>query len=97
MSWRFQKRITLLPGVRLNVGKTGTSVSFGGRGARFTVRPRGTTSTVGIPGTGLYWTETESRRRTHSAPPNTFQGFTFGQWVCLVWFLAVALLFWWGG
>lgn len=33
MGFRFQKRITLLPGVRMNPGKSGASLSVGPRGA----------------------------------------------------------------
>lgn len=37
MSVRFQRRIRLLPGVTLNIGKTGVSVTIGVRGARWTI------------------------------------------------------------
>jgi uncharacterized protein DUF4236 len=42
-----------MPGIRMNVSKSGVSTSFGTRGAWFTVGPRGTRTTLGIPGTGL--------------------------------------------
>jgi hypothetical protein len=57
MGFRFHRSVRLLPGVRLNVSKSGLSASFGRRGAWFTVGPRGTRATVGIPGTGLSYTE----------------------------------------
>ena len=57
MGIRFQKRVKILPGVTLNLGKSGGSVSFGGRGAKITVGPKGTRKTVGIPGTGISYTE----------------------------------------
>lgn len=53
MAIRFRRRIKLLPGVTMNVGKTAASVSFGVRGAHTTVGPTGTRTTAGIPGTGL--------------------------------------------
>jgi hypothetical protein len=53
---------------RLNVSKHGVSVSIGGRGAWFTVSPRGTRTTVGLPGSGLYWTSYHSRRRSALKP-----------------------------
>ena len=56
MGWNFRRRIQLLPGIRLNVGKTSASVSFGARGLRTTVGKRGITTTVGIPGSGLSYT-----------------------------------------
>jgi hypothetical protein len=53
MSWRFQRRKRLLPGVTLNLGKRGPSLSAGPRGARATVGRRGLTATVSLLGTGL--------------------------------------------
>lgn len=53
MAIRFRKSIKILPGVKLNLSKTGISVSAGVRGARVTVGKRGTHATVGLPGTGL--------------------------------------------
>jgi len=50
MGFRFQRRIKIAPGVRLNLSKSGISTSVGGRG--LTLNSRGT-ATVGIPGTGL--------------------------------------------
>lgn len=57
MSLRFRRSLRLLPGVRLNLGKRGASVSVGVRGAHVTVGRTGTRTTVGIPGTGLSYTE----------------------------------------
>ena len=59
MGFRFQRRIRIAPGVRLNLSRSGISTSVGGRG--FTLNSRGT-ATVGIPGTGL------SYRANLSAP-----------------------------
>lgn len=53
MAINFRKSIKILPGVKLNLSKTGVSVSAGVRGARVTVGKRGTHATVGLPGTGL--------------------------------------------
>ena len=53
MGWRFQKRIKLMPGVTMNMGKNGNSFSFGPRGAKVTVGKNGVRKTFGIPGTGL--------------------------------------------
>jgi len=47
---RFQKRIRILPGVRLNLSKSGASFSFGGRGLTYNSRGK---ATIGLPGTGL--------------------------------------------
>jgi hypothetical protein len=53
MSFRFQRRIKILPGLRLNVSKTGFSWTVGTRGASVTARDGKLTGNVGIPGTGL--------------------------------------------
>ena len=53
---RFFRRTQLLPGARLNLSRSGPSLSFGTRGAHLTIGPRGATRTVGIPGTGLFYT-----------------------------------------
>ena len=53
MGFRFSRRITLFPGVSLNLGKRGASVSVGPRGAKMTFGRRGVKSSVGIPGTGI--------------------------------------------
>lgn len=54
MGFRFQKRITIFPGVHLNLSKTGVSVSLGGHGVTMNAGTQGQrTVTLGIPGTGL--------------------------------------------
>lgn len=53
MGFRFQKRISLLPGVRINLSKSGASASVGPRGADVNIGPHGVTTNAGIPGTGL--------------------------------------------
>ena len=54
MGLRFRKIFSIIPGVRLNVSKSGVSTSLGGRGATVNVGTSGKrTVTVGIPGTGL--------------------------------------------
>ena len=53
MGFRFQKRISLLPGVRINLSKSGVSTSLGPRGADVNIGKGGVTANAGIPGTGL--------------------------------------------
>lgn len=50
---RFRKSIGVLPGVKLNVSKTGVSTSLGGKGASVNIGTRTRTVNLGIPGTGL--------------------------------------------
>ncbi|VTY38363.1 Uncharacterised protein [Xylophilus ampelinus] len=61
MGFSFRKRIKLLPGVRLNVSKTGLSTSIGGRGASVNIRKGRTRATVGLTGIGLSYSQ-EIRR-----------------------------------
>lgn len=70
---RFQKRIKLLPGLRLNLSKSGISASVGRPGATVNLSAKGVKGTVGLPGTGLSHTQQLSprrgRRRASEAPP----------------------------
>jgi len=54
MSFRFWRRVGIAPGWTLNLSKTGGSLSFGVRGAHFTVGSHGKRVTAGIPGTGFF-------------------------------------------
>jgi hypothetical protein len=65
--FRFRRSFRVVPGVRLNLSKTGVSTSVGRRGLWFTLGPRGTRSTVGLPGTGVSYTE-HSRRGVGVGP-----------------------------
>jgi hypothetical protein len=54
MGFRFQKRFSVLPGVKVNLSKSRVSTSIGGKGATVNVGPDGKPMvTVGIPGTGM--------------------------------------------
>ena len=66
---RFQKSVKVMPGVRLNLSKSGVSTSIGGRGATVNVGKRGVRSTVGIPGTGLSWSSQKGWSETKQSSP----------------------------
>lgn len=54
MGLRFQKRIRILPGVSINLSKSGVSTSLGGHGATVNMGTSGRKMvTFGIPGTGF--------------------------------------------
>jgi hypothetical protein len=53
MAFRFQKRFSIFPGVRINLSKGGLSASAGPRGADINIGKKGITTNAGIPGTGL--------------------------------------------
>ncbi len=64
MGLRFRKRIKIAPGVNLNINKKSVSLSGGVKGVRHTVSSTGRrTTSVGIPGTGLYYTKTHKRKK----------------------------------
>ncbi|MDR5900431.1 DUF4236 domain-containing protein [Halomonas vilamensis] len=62
MAFRFQRRITLAPGIRLNLSKRGVGVSVGPRGASVSVGPSGAHAHAGLPGTGLAYRTKLSRQ-----------------------------------
>ena len=86
MGFRFRKTLKILPGVSLNIGKTGVSTSIGGKGARVTLGKHGTRTTVGIPGTGASYT---SYQRNEQPPVRTGHGKVF--WFLIVWLAGTAL------
>jgi Protein of unknown function (DUF4236) len=51
--FRFRKTFSVLPGVKINLSKTGVSTSLGGKGATLNVGHGKRNVTLGIPGTGL--------------------------------------------
>ena len=67
--FRFRRSIRILPGVRWNIGKRSSSVSFGGRGFHYTIGTHGTRTTVGVPGTGLSYTSTSGTHQTSARRP----------------------------
>lgn len=70
MGFRFRKSLKIMPGVRVNVSKTGFSTSLGSKGFTANVSKRGVRGTVGIPGSGLSYSgkvggNNGSRRVSH--------------------------------
>jgi hypothetical protein len=54
MGFRFQRRINIAPGFRLNLSKSGVGVGLGRNGLRLGVDSRGKKYfSIGLPGTGL--------------------------------------------
>ena len=64
MGLNFRKSITLLKGVKLNLSKSGPSLSFGRSGLRQSINLKGQARTsVGIPGTGIYYTKSTNVKK----------------------------------
>ena len=87
MGLRFRKTFRLFPGVKVNLSKSGVSTSIGTPGATLNVGgTRGFRVTVGIPGTGISYSEriaTGDPEQQHG----TAQGMGFG--ALLLWGFAV--------
>ena len=72
MGLRMRKSIKICKGVRVNFSKSGTSLSFGTRGLRQTISSSGRrTTSVGIPGTGIYYTTSSGGRKRTSSSSST--------------------------
>lgn len=74
MPFRFFRRVRIAPGVTINLSKSGPSVSVGPRGAKVTLGHGRVRRTVGLPGTGLFYTTTTkvgSNRPAPTAPAAT--------------------------
>lgn len=73
MGWRFRKSFKIAPGIKLNLNKKSTSVTFGTRGAHYTINSKGKrTKSIGFPGTGISYVETsgEEKSTVPSSPSN---------------------------
>ncbi|MFM1757999.1 MAG: hypothetical protein RL193_576 [Actinomycetota bacterium] len=61
MAFRFRRTLKIAPGIRLNFNKNSWGVSVGPRGAKYTINTSGRrTVSVGIPGSGLSYSESVS-------------------------------------
>lgn len=69
-SLRFRKSVSICKGVRLNFGKKGVSISSGIPGFRktYNFNTGKTTTTVGIPGTGIYYVDTSGPSKKKERP-----------------------------
>ena len=55
--FRFRRSFKIAPGVRINLSKGGTSTSIGPRGATVNLRGGKVRATVGVPGSGISYSE----------------------------------------
>lgn len=85
MGFRFRRSISLIPGVRINLGgRRGPSVTVGGRGMSVNVGPAGTHLNAGIPGTGVSYREKLDSGIQADRPALPPQSFTTGGTAWLV-------------
>lgn len=72
MGLRFRRSVKICDGLKLNFGKTGMSVTVGSGPLKKTFNTNGNvTTTVGLPGTGIYWTETERHGSRNNSRTST--------------------------
>jgi len=83
MAIRFRKSMTIFPGIRINLSKSGISTSVGPRGATINLRGGKRRLTTGIPGTGISHTQTFA---PSTPPARRFSAW----WLVVVFFLVVA-------
>ena len=63
MPIRFHKSFKILPGIRVNLSKSGIGLSEGVGPVHISEGPRGTRETVSIPGTGLSYYEHQTGKK----------------------------------
>lgn len=64
--FRLRRSKQIIPGLRMNLSKSGISLSAGVRGAHYTVGPRGRRTTIGLPGSGVSYTTYSSQHARHA-------------------------------
>lgn len=73
MGWRFRHSFKIIPGVKLNLSKSGLSCSIGGAPLTMNIGPRGVYGTASIPGTGISYRQrfggSETLPSSAPAPP----------------------------
>ena len=86
MAFRFRRSIKLFPGVRINLSKSGVSTSIGVPGATINVGGQhGPRATVGLPGTGLSYSERLGEPVQRENAPAEAQSQGMGFWRLLGW------------
>jgi hypothetical protein len=75
----------------MNLSKYGASWSIGGRGAWFTVGRNHVRTSIGVPGTGLFWYQQRRLRRSGSAPARSSWLHTLAL-IALIVFAAIMLM-----
>lgn len=61
MGLGFRKSVNIIPGVKLNLSRSGPSISLGPKGMKYNISSRGTRVRYSIPGTGIYYTKNLSK------------------------------------
>jgi hypothetical protein len=71
VGFRFQRRIKILPGLAINISKSGVGFSAGGRGFHTGIDSKGRRYTsASLPGTGISWRQYQKAKPRHALPPH---------------------------
>lgn len=90
MGLRFRRSIRVLPGIRINLSRSGLSTSVGVRGAHVTVGHGKVRETVGVPGSGVSYTTMDSTRSEANSAPGSANPGRFSR--VLFWLFAIFFL-----
>lgn len=93
MGLNFRKSIKIADGLKLNLSKSGVSLSAGKRGARYTVSSSGRrTATVGIPGTGISYSKTFGTKKKKKSSKSKADSDSDLKWYQKPWGLFIVVL-----
>ena len=73
LGWRFQRRLKILPGVRINFSRGMPSVGIGGHGATINIGKKGVMGTASAPGTGISYRSKRVPWSSVTQPPPPVQ------------------------
>jgi hypothetical protein len=73
MSWRFRQSFKIIPGLRLNLSRTGLSASIGGAPLTVNLGQGGLYGNVSIPGTGISFRRRLSGGSDTNPPPGSYE------------------------
>ena len=71
MGLRFRKSVKICKGVKINLSKSGASLSLGGKGSTFNFSGRGAKHTIGLPGTGFSYTTSINKGKKSASRKST--------------------------
>ena len=70
-SWLFRRRIKVLPGVFVNISRSGIGLGVGAKGANVSLNRKGVYANSGLPGSGIYrrdklvdWNDIKNKQST---------------------------------
>jgi hypothetical protein len=69
MGFRFRRILSIIPGLRVNLSKSGASLSIGRPGATVNLNEQGARLTIGVPGSGMSY-QTKRAPLKESERPN---------------------------